>query len=400
MDILNINGWDTFYQKNNSKVIDIRFTVLAGAEKEESRRSYGTAHFVEHLIFKGTNKRSYFDISDEVASIGGQINAFTSRSVVSYYIRIVKMNWEKAFEILSDIFFNSLFDEKEIAKERNVILEEAKNNIDDHESFIMDEAIEGTLSSARGHRIIGSLDSIASISRDDLVSFINKNYRGKNVLISVCGDVDRNEVVDTISRHIPQGEDKERAFFSEDDSFDFTPISIERDKLQQAYSILMYKGLGKKDSLYDAQKVLLNAVGGGMHSLLFKEIREEKGLCYSIASWELCGFDNFSAVAIGTNLSKKNLDMAKGLIYRIVEDVRKKGIDSKLINISKTDYTSSVAMGTETSTGYILYYAISYLLGNYREFDDIYSSIHRVTTEDLIKVANMIFGKNKDVLLS
>jgi len=400
MEILNINGWETFYQRNSSKIVDIRFTVLAVAEKEESDRSFGTAHFVEHLIFKGTNKRSYLDISDEVAAIGGQINAFTSRSVVSYYIRIIKMNWESAFEILSDIFFNSVFDDKEIVKERNVILEEAKSNIDDHENFIMEEAVEHALSPNRGHRIIGSLESIASITRDDLLSFIAKNYRGKNVLISVCGDVERDEVVDTVSRYIPQAEKSEREFFSENAAFNFTPLSLERENLQQAYSILMYKGLGKKDPLYYAQKVLLNAVGGGMHSLLFKEIREEKGLCYSIGAWEMGVFDNFSAVAIGTNLSKNNLDMAKSLICQIVDDVKRKGIDSKLIDISKVDYTSSLAMSTETSSGYIVYYAINYLLGNYREFEEVYSLIHGVTGEEIIKVANIVFGENKDVLLS
>jgi len=401
MEILKINGWNIFYQKNSSNVVDIRFSVLAGSEKEENESIQGIAHFVEHLIFKGTEKRGYLDISDEIAAIGGQSNAFTSKTIVSYFIRIIRMNWVNAFEILSDMFFNSVFDEKEIEKERNVILEEAKNNLDDHETFILEEGIRDTLSQSRGHRIIGSFDSISSISRKDIIQFMEKHYIGDNILLSISGNVEKKDVINNLSVLLPPGSDKTKIIYSEKEPlFKKSRLFLERDKLQQAYSLLFYEGFGRKDPRHDAQKILLNAVGGGMHSLLFKTVREEHGLCYHIDAGDVGGFNDASIVCVSTNLSKKNVDKTRDIIFSVLNKVKKEGIDSRLLEISKVDYTSYIAMNTETSTGYVMFFGLSYLLDTYREFDELYKSINSISNDQIIEAANLIFQEPKDIILS
>ncbi|MFQ5560461.1 MAG: M16 family metallopeptidase [Nitrospinota bacterium] len=401
MEILKVNGYSAFYHKNHSDIVDLRFSVLAGSEKEDDPRIYGVSHFLEHLIFKGTQTRGYLDISDEIALIGGQSNAFTSKSVVSFYIRIIKMNWSKAFEILSDMFFNSVFDPKEIEKERNVILEEAKSNIDDNETFIMEEGIESASRPERGHRIIGTCESISGITRDDIVDYKNRHYKGDNILVSVSGNVEKEDLIRTLSACLPECEPAPKEIFCEETSFfDNSSLHLEREKLEQAYTLLFFKGFGRNHPLYDAQKIMLNALGGGMHSLLFKKVREEHGLCYNIDAGEVGSFLDSSIVCVSANLTKENVKKTKDLVLEIVEDIKKNGFDEKLINISKVDFTSYVAMSTETSTGYVMFYGISHLFNTYRNFDELYKALHAVTKDQIIEVTKSVFCEPKEISLS
>jgi len=264
--------------------VSIGVWVMIGSRDEQPDEN-GISHFIEHLLFKGTEKRTAFDIAKEIDSVGGTLNAFTGREYTCFYAKVIDHNLPLAIDLLSDIFLNSVMDLKDVEKERMVILQEIKmveDTPDDYVHDLFNRVCWGD--HPLGFPIYGNLELVQSFQRDQLYRFFKENYPPDRIIVCAAGNLRHQEVVDLIDEtfgKIPKS-NKTRTRNKPD------PISttnVWKRDLEQVHFCLGTKGLQYNHSLRFASYVLNTILGGGMSSRLFQEIRENRGLAYSVYSY-------------------------------------------------------------------------------------------------------------------
>lgn len=254
--------------------------VSAGGRHERLDQN-GVAHFLEHMAFKGTKRRSALQIAEEIEDVGGYINAYTSREVTAYYARVLKADTELALDVVADILRNPVFDPREIETERHVILQEIGQALDTPDDVIFDWLQEAAYPDQPiGRSILGEAARVNSFARDDLSTFVAEHYGPSQMILSAAGAVDH----DTIVRQA-------EALFGDMEARDGLAAKAARfeggeriaDKaLEQAHMALAFEAPGYRDPAFYTAQIYAIALGGGMSSRLFQEIREKRGLCYTI----------------------------------------------------------------------------------------------------------------------
>ena len=254
--------------------------VMAGGRHERAEQN-GIAHFLEHMAFKGTKTRSALDIAEAIEDVGGFINAYTSREMTAYYVRVLGADVGLGLDVISDILLNPVFDPAEIEVERGVILQEIGQALDTPDDVVFDWLQEAAYpKQAIGRSILGPAERVRKFSRDDLKGFVSERYGPEQMILSAAGAVDHDVIIREAERlfgHLPalQSSPVEKARFT----------GIERREirdLEQAHFTLALEGPDYRDpEIYTAQ-IFASAFGGGMSSRLFQEVREKRGLCYSI----------------------------------------------------------------------------------------------------------------------
>ncbi|MGC9370274.1 MAG: M16 family metallopeptidase [Paracoccaceae bacterium] len=254
--------------------------VNAGGRHERLEQN-GVAHFLEHMAFKGTERRSALRIAEEIEDVGGYINAYTSREMTAYYARVLEADVPLALDVIADIVLNPVFDPAEIEVERGVILQEIGQTLDTPDDVVFDWLQESAYpDQALGRSILGPAERVRAFSRDDLFGFVREHYAPDQLILAAAGAVDHDEIVrlcEELFGHLqPAGHE------------DATPARFgggerrEVRKLEQVHFTLAFESPGYRDpAIYTAQ-IYATAMGGGMSSRLFQEIRERRGLCYSI----------------------------------------------------------------------------------------------------------------------
>ncbi|SMC89025.1 M16 family metallopeptidase [Primorskyibacter flagellatus] len=254
--------------------------VTAGGRHERPEQN-GIAHFLEHMAFKGTKTRSALKIAEEIEDVGGYINAYTSREVTAYYARVLKADVPLAMDVIADILLNPVFDAKEIEIERGVILQEIGQSHDTPDDVIFDWLQERAYpDQPMGRTILGEVDRVSGFSRDDLAGFVNEHYGPDQMILSAAGAVDHDAIVAMAEDLFGDLKPRNAAIAL---PAQFSGGDFRRDKdLEQAHFALAFESPGyRDDSIYTAQ-IWSVALGGGMSSRLFQEIREKRGLCYTI----------------------------------------------------------------------------------------------------------------------
>ncbi len=254
--------------------------VTAGGRHERPEQN-GIAHFLEHMAFKGTKRRTALQIAEAVEDVGGYINAYTSREVTAYYARVLKDDVPLALDVIGDILLNPVFDPREIEVERGVILQEIGQALDTPDDVIFDWLQEESYrDQALGRTILGPAERIRAFSRADLEGFVGQHYGPGQMILSAAGAVDHDALVRLAEAQF--GHMTARPVL-EPDLARFTGGEARRDKeLEQAHFALAFESPGyKDDAIYTAQ-IYASALGGGMSSRLFQEVREKRGLCYTI----------------------------------------------------------------------------------------------------------------------
>jgi predicted Zn-dependent peptidase len=254
--------------------------VSAGGRHERIEQN-GIAHFLEHMAFKGTKRRSALQIAEAIEDVGGYINAYTSREVTAYYARVLQADVGLALDVIGDIVMNPVFDPKEIEIERGVILQEIGQALDTPDDVIFDWLQEESYhDQPLGRTILGPTERVNAFSRDDLVTFVGEHYGPGQMILSAAGAVDHDQLVrlaEAAFGHLaPRGGTNVLPA-------QFTGGEMRRSKkLEQAHFALAFESPGyRDDAIYTAQ-IYSSALGGGMSSRLFQEVREARGLCYSI----------------------------------------------------------------------------------------------------------------------
>ncbi|MCE8005859.1 pitrilysin family protein [Aestuariivita sp.] len=254
--------------------------VTAGGRHERIEQN-GIAHFLEHMAFKGTTRRSALQIAEAIEDVGGYINAYTSREVTAYYVRVLENDVALALDVISDIVLNPVFDPAEIEIERGVILQEIGQAYDTPDDVIFDWLQEESYrDQPLGRTILGPTDRVRGFSRDDLAGFVGEHYGPGQMILSAAGAVDHDAVVALATRYFG-GLDARKGLEAQPASFVGGEARHTKD-LEQAHFALAFESPGyRDDAIYTAQ-IYSSALGGGMSSRLFQEIRERRGLCYTI----------------------------------------------------------------------------------------------------------------------
>lgn len=254
--------------------------VTAGGRNERFEQN-GIAHFLEHMAFKGTKTRSALQIAEAIEDVGGYINAYTSREVTAYYARVLKADTGLALDVISDILLNPIFDDKEIETERHVILQEIGQALDTPDDVIFDWLQqEAYPDQPIGRTILGEVERVRSFDRDDLVRFVSEHYGPGQMILSAAGAVDHDTLVaqaEALFGALPARSAPafERARFHGGENRQIKD-------LEQAHMALAFEGPGYRDPDFYTAQIYSSALGGGMSSRLFQEIREKRGLCYTI----------------------------------------------------------------------------------------------------------------------
>ena len=367
--------------------------VKTGSEYENEKES-GISHFLEHMCFKGTkNRPSPKIISTELDSIGAIYNAFTSREYTGYFAKAAIEHTDKILDIVSDIYLNSLFDPKEIEKEKGVILEE-KHFYEDTPSEKIEDLIFELLypKQAAGRPIIGYEKVIKNITQKDFINYHKKHYTDEKTLIVIAGNFNLNNVVKKVyelMKNINKGKGalKFKTRFQQKEP----QILIQNKKTDQTHLILAARTFNCFDEKRYALSVLSTILGGGMSSRLFQLIRDELGAAYYIRSFTDLSLDH-GFLGIGSGLALDKTELALKEIKKELNYLIKKPVSDEELKKAKNFITGKLALGLETSNDYAFYYGSQYLF--YQKtfsLDIIYRKIKAVDKLAIQKLAKEIF---------
>jgi predicted Zn-dependent peptidase len=265
------------------ETVSVGVWVGAGT-RNEPHEINGVAHLLEHMAFKGTSRRSAADIAREIEDVGGQINAYTSRENTAYYAKVLKGDAPLAFDILADILQNSVFDKKELARERAVVLQEIGQSRDTPDDIIFDH-FQATAypDQPLGRPVLGLPDIVEAMPRDDIMAYMRRSYGAKAMVLTAAGNIE-HEAALTLAQSLFGGLAPGSRTIAVPGRYRGGDYREERE-LEQVHLVLGFPAIGYHDDDFYAANVLSSLFGGGMSSRLFQEIRERKGLVYSIYSF-------------------------------------------------------------------------------------------------------------------
>jgi predicted Zn-dependent peptidase len=362
----------------------------------------GYAHFIEHMLFKGTERYSAKEIARLVDQVGGQHNAATNREYTCYYINIISDYLELPIDLLSEMYYKSVFDSNEIEKEKNVILEEIRMYEDAPDDLIHDLLMECMLSDhPLGHSILGTADTIQNINRDKLLCFYDEYYKNNNCIFVIAGKFDLNKARELTEKYFS---DSSRDGFKNQIDLDLTPGRIYRKHinrdLEQVHFCIGTDGIKKRDDDRWALFAMSTILGGSMSSRLFQNIREKEGLCYSIYSFHSSYIDR-GIFGIYCGTSPTNFNHTLDLIMKECKTLFRDGITEQELDDAKTYMKGNLALSfesTEVRMGQLARSEMTY--GRYYSFDEIVEQIDNVTMEDFRRVCDRVFRDKRFSLVS
>ena len=388
------NGLTILSLKNdNVDSVAIEIWVKVGS-RNESINLNGIAHFIEHMNFKGTSRRSSQEIAEEFDAIGGYLNAYTSKENTVYSAKVLKEFLPLAIDILSDIMFHSIYNEEEIEKEKNVVLQELAQSEDTPEEMVFEYFSEASFANqAVGRSILGIKETILQFNRSQIIDFIHEHYIAPKIIISAAGNITHQELLDLVTKKITPFPNNnilasEKSSYTGGYKFQHDP------ELSQFHLVVGYEGLSIHSDDYYKLEMLANIWGGSISSRLFQEIREKRGLVYSVGSF--CHYFSDSGVFgafLSTSADKleESLRVLSEEIIKITNDITQAEIDRCLAQVK-----SSLYMSRETIDNWVSILASNYSnYGRYIPREEIWQGYVSITIEELQDLAKKIFSNKK-----
>ncbi len=349
-----INSWNL---GNGGKLVVEEIPYLKSAaigvyikvgSRNESPAIAGASHFVEHMLFKGTEKRTAREIAETFEGMGGQLNAFTSKEYTGIYARTLDEDIYQAIEIVFDMLFNSQFNEKDFNTEREVVIEEINMYEDAPDELIHDVFAQKFWEGhPLGFPILGTLETISNMERDVLYKYYRDYYLPSNMIFAVAGNVDQNKIRDAIEKHTAKhnGQLAESILQIPEPAAAF--INLLPKEVEQVQICLGVPGISYHSGDRYAQNVMNSILGGGMSSRLFQSLREERGLAYSVYSYSSSYVDSgLYSIYIGTGPGK--VAQFYEALYEQLSEFVDKGVSSEEIERTKKLMKSSIYLGLES----------------------------------------------------
>ncbi|KPB04410.1 M16 family metallopeptidase [Bacillus sp. CHD6a] len=371
---------------------------IGTGSRNEDNVNNGVSHFLEHMFFKGTETKNAREIAEAFDSIGGQVNAFTSKEYTCYYAKVMDEHSSYALGVLADMFFHSIFDEEELKKEKNVVYEEIKMYEDAPDDIVHDVLARASYGNhPLGYPILGTEETLSAFNGDTLREYMKETYTPDNVVISVAGNIDESFVkeIENLFGSYETGHSKREY---EKPSFETGRIA-KKKTTEQAHLCIGYDGLqiGDKD-IYNLI-VLNNVLGGSMSSRLFQDVREERGLAYSVYSYHSTFQDNGMLTIYGGTGSNQ-LDLLFETIQQTLNTLKHDGITKKELVNSKEQIKGSLMLSLESTNSRMSRNGKNeLLLGRHRSLDDILERINSITEESVNNLATKIFTDEYSVAL-
>jgi predicted Zn-dependent peptidase len=365
---------------------------IATGSRYENIHNNGISHFLEHMLFKGTERRTAREIAEVFDGIGGQVNAFTSKEYTCYYAKVLDEHFGLAVETLSDMLFHSKFAPEEIEKEKKVVIEEIRMYEDEPDELVMDVLAEGVYSGhPLGYTILGLEDNLRAFSRNDIQAYVSDRYKPSNMVVAVAGNISEEQAIAEVEQYFSTA----RAHTEGDEPQLTVPtftrgLSVRQKDIEQAHICLAAAGLpaGHED-LY-ALVLLNNALGNSTSSRLFQEVREDRGLAYSVFSFHTA-YKDCGMFGIYTGTSPEHVAEVISIIDRICEDVAEHGLTEEELRKGKEQVKGSMMLSLESTSSRMSRLGKNELvLGREVTLDETLRGIQNVTAADVQRVARAI----------
>lgn len=372
--------------------VSVGIWVDAGSRFELPEEN-GITHFIEHMLFKGTSTRSARQIAEEFDRIGGELNAFTTKENTCYYAKVLDHHAELAVTILADMFFHSTFDAVELEKERQVVLEEilmSEDAADDDIHEILWKVMYPH--DALGLPILGTPETLKTFTADTIRHYMEKHYGPQNVVISVAGNITPSLItkIESLFGHY-QGSPNAVAPVLTYPTFHSGHIVKKRD-IEQSHYALSYPGVSVKDADAFSFVALNNIIGGNMSSRLFQEVREEKGLAYTIYSYE-SSYADVGAFTIYGGTSNHQLEKLQHTISEVIARIKADGVTVEELYNAKEQLKGSFVLGLESTTSHMSRNGkIELLHRKHRTVDEILDEIDKVSMEAVNRLIQNMFS--------
>lgn len=370
--------------------VSIGVWIHAGSTNEHHNNN-GISHFIEHMFFKGTEKRNAREIAQAFDKIGGQVNAFTSKECTCYYAKVMDTYAKTALEVLADMFFHSQFDSEEMAKEKNVVLEEIKMYEDSPDDLVHDllaQAVYGN--HPLGYPILGREETLNAFTSEDLKQYVKKMYRPEEVVVSVAGNVgeDFMKEIEALFGDFEAPYEKEE----KNNSPIFLPNQKVRVKdTEQAHLCLGFNGIPLNHSDMYGLIALNNVLGGTMSSRLFQDVREEKGLAYAIYSYHTA-YEHTGTVTIYGGTAVNQLDELYSTIMQTLDTLKRDGITDEELQNTKEQLKGSLMLSLESTNSRMSRNGKNeLLLRKHMTLDDLVQKIDAVDQKMVNRMIEYVF---------
>jgi predicted Zn-dependent peptidase len=377
-----------------SRSVSIGFWVGVGARDEPAPLA-GASHFLEHLLFKGTPDRSAREIAESVDAVGGEMNAFTAKEHTAYYLRLPDQEFSFGLELLVDVMSAPAFRAHEVDAERHVILEEILMSHDEPDDRVYTALFEALFPGhPLGREVLGDDDTVLAMTPAQIADFFGEWYRPANLVVAVAGNATHDQVLHGVERYladIPSGAAPER----EPPSAPPDPLAVERRPTEQAHVSQGWPALDYDDPDRYALAVANHVLGGGMSSRLFQEVREERGLAYSIFS-SPTAFSDSGALSIYVGTAPTRLDEALRVIDGVVADLVASGVTGQELDVARGYLEGSLVLGLEDSGSRMGRLGSSETIrGEVISVDEHVARIRAVTRDDVARVLDRVFSAER-----
>lgn len=376
-----------------AKTVSVGVWVRAGSMYESAEEN-GISHFIEHMLFKGTKRRSAYKLAEEMDFIGGQMNAYTARECTCYYTKTLPESMEISLDLLSDMYYNSLFKEEDIELERSVITEEINMYEDSPEDVALDELC-GYMwqNNPLGYPVSGTVKTVGALTKKQMTDYMKRRYTPENTVISVAGCFDEKKLLELCNKYFSEkglGEAQKPA------AVEIFGGRWERVKdIEQVHLSMGFPAFDMKSESIYPLAVLNNIFGGSMSGRLFQSVREKHGLCYSIYSYTGI-FPDTGMLGIYAGLNPDMLDRAERVIGEEIEKLCSIPISDYELQRARAQIKCGIIMSMESVTSVMTENGKAQLLkGSIRQDSEIIERIERVTADDVKKTAQQIFGTDK-----
>lgn len=377
----------------------VTVVVMVGVgSRFENEKESGLSHFIEHMLFKGTEKRpSTLDISEELDSIGGEFNAFTSKDKTCYYAKVDATHFEKALDVVSDMYLNSKLEEEEIKKESGTIIQEISMYDDMPMRRIWDE-FENLLykDTTLGKEISGDKKSVASFKRKDFIRHMNKFYVSSDTVICVAGKIDEKKSIAKVREYFSKMKDGKKPSYKKIKESQKNPqISIKNKETDQTQIIIGTRAYNQNHPDRFALGLLGIILGGNMSSRLFIEVREKRGLAYSVRT-TVDTYDDCGYIATQAGVDHKKLELTLKTILEEYRKISNEKVSEKELKKAKDFIKGKSVMGFESSDEVAMFFVEQEVnKEKILTLDDIFKKIDAITADDIIRVAVDVFKNEK-----
>lgn len=359
----------------------------------ETEENAGISHFIEHMLFKGTETRSASDIAAETDAIGANLNAFTAKECTCFHIKALDEDLALAVEMLSDILQNSTLETEQMDRERGVVLEEIAMTEDSPEDIVFDRASEQLFKGTPiESEILGTEKTVAAMQREDLLGYMQQYYTAENIVIAVAGSFERETLLSLLERYfsdVPHGERHDAPTVSIKEGF---RTALVKKDVEQINLCLALPGAALGTDQYYAQAVLSNALGGSMSSRLFQHIREERGLAYSVYSYPMA-YRGAGSLCFYAGCTEGQAKEVLSLMLGEFEDVKRDGISEEEFVRARQQLKGSYLLSMESTMAHMSALGkTTLLLDKEYDLDGTLNRIERVTQDEVRCAAESLFS--------